>query len=160
MKPVVNINDYIDSVITEVKALPEFSKADYYGGEFDDADSKNTRIQLLNGYSNCLITSVSGSEISNNPTMDRSTWDNVFAAYILSYVDQDKNGHSKQSNKALQALIQLIKNNTFGLELQKNPKVLSWGLVSNQITKDRRIAKVALIWSQEMDLASSSFFNQ
>jgi hypothetical protein len=141
--------------------MPEFFDVQIYGGEFNSDETNILSKRMPNGgISNGLIAFVEALPVKDiNPNIRVEEMTCVFVLYILNKADRGLNGYSKNAYAHGQKLLQLIKNNNFGFRIAKKPEIMSFRNITNQIKQDQEIAKMALVWTQNMPLAETDRFN-
>lgn len=160
MTQVINVNDYIKKVAEELESLDEFFKVKIYGGEFNSDNKDEFGRMPANSQSNGLIAFVEALEAGEkSPNFKAEEMTVIFVVYILNKTDRGMNGYSSNAYAHGQRALQLIKNNNFGFNMAKKPNILSLRNINNEIKQDKEIAKMALVWSQDMVLAETNRFN-
>lgn len=161
MNEVIQINDYIKKVIEEIETMPEFFKVKVYGGEFNSDDANEIKKSMSKqNKSNALVSFVEAIEAPNeHPSRKVDAMTCVFVIFVLNTTDKGMNGYSSHAYDHAQKVHSLIKNNRFGFKIGKAPNVMSIRNISGQIKQDKEIAKMAVVWSQEMVLAEADRLN-
>ena len=158
MNEIIDINEYVKKVIEELKVLDEFFEVQIYGGEFNSDEQNDLKRRMSKtGKSNALVSFVEALETSlDHPNPRNETMTCVFVIYILNIADKGDNGYSSNAFIHGQEVLKLIKNNRFGFKIGKQPKILSLRNIGSEVKQNKEIAKMALVWTQDMVLASSN----